>query len=199
MRWTILLSALFAISAIAQPAIADPYWHHDHGRHLGWNMHRDHYYYNPPRVIYRSPRPQVDYVYISNAPQTTYRQIRCTNEINPLGVLLGGTAGGVLGHQLGHGKGNTAATIGGAVIGSAIGAHSYTEHCTEEIFEQAPIGMPISWQGNDEYYQFTPTRDYRTDGRYCREYQVHGTVGGRTQDVYGTACLQPDGSWEIVN
>lgn len=36
-------------------------------------------------------------------------------------------------------------------------------------------------------------------GRYCREYQSTMTVGGSSQRGYGTACLQPDGSWRIVN
>lgn len=35
------------------------------------------------------------------------------------------------------------------------------------------------------------------DQGYCREYNQRVTVGGRTQDSYGTACLQPDGSWKI--
>ncbi len=33
---------------------------------------------------------------------------------------------------------------------------------------------------------------------YCREYQRRVTIGGKVQDSYGTACLQPDGSWKIV-
>ena len=33
---------------------------------------------------------------------------------------------------------------------------------------------------------------------YCREYTRTVYIGGRTQDAYGTACLQPDGSWMIV-
>lgn len=33
---------------------------------------------------------------------------------------------------------------------------------------------------------------------YCREYTRTVNVGGMTQDAYGTACLQPDGSWMIV-
>lgn len=37
------------------------------------------------------------------------------------------------------------------------------------------------------------------DGRYCREYQRPVTVGGVAQAGYGRACLQPDGSWEIVS
>lgn len=37
------------------------------------------------------------------------------------------------------------------------------------------------------------------DGRQCREYQSTAMVAGRPQAVYGTACLDPDGSWRIVN
>lgn len=41
---------------------------------------------------------------------------------------------------------------------------------------------------------------YQDDfGRYCREYQISGTIDGRRQRLYGTACLQPDGSWAFNN
>lgn len=33
---------------------------------------------------------------------------------------------------------------------------------------------------------------------YCREYQQTITIEGRTQQGYGTACLQPDGSWKLL-
>ena len=33
----------------------------------------------------------------------------------------------------------------------------------------------------------------------CREYQAPAVVGGEPGNTYGTACLQPDGSWRIVN
>ncbi len=36
-------------------------------------------------------------------------------------------------------------------------------------------------------------------GRYCREYQRLADIGGRQQQVYGTACMMPDGSWQIVS
>jgi hypothetical protein len=35
-------------------------------------------------------------------------------------------------------------------------------------------------------------------GRTCREYQTTVTLGGAPQSVHGTACLQPDGSWQMV-
>jgi surface antigen len=46
----------------------------------------------------------------------------------------------------------------------------------------------------------TPTRTYQqSSGEYCREYQQTVTVGGKTQEAYGTACRQPDGTWKIVS
>jgi hypothetical protein len=36
-------------------------------------------------------------------------------------------------------------------------------------------------------------------GDYCREYQKTIRVGGQYQSGYGTACMQPDGSWMIVS
>lgn len=33
----------------------------------------------------------------------------------------------------------------------------------------------------------------------CRQYQGNATVDGQNQPFYGTACLQADGKWHIVN
>ena len=35
-----------------------------------------------------------------------------------------------------------------------------------------------------------------TDDGYCREYQQVVTVGGKQREAYGTACQQPDGSYQ---
>lgn len=32
----------------------------------------------------------------------------------------------------------------------------------------------------------------------CQEYTKKVTIGGETQTIYGTACRQPDGTWDIV-
>jgi hypothetical protein len=47
----------------------------------------------------------------------------------------------------------------------------------------------------------TPTSPSYTapNGQTCREYQSMADIGGQRQMVYGTACLQPDGSWRIVS
>jgi hypothetical protein len=38
----------------------------------------------------------------------------------------------------------------------------------------------------------------QNQGQTCREYQSMTTIDGRPQKTYGTACLQPDGTWQIV-
>ena len=38
-----------------------------------------------------------------------------------------------------------------------------------------------------------------SSGNYCREYQSTTTIDGRPVPSYGTACLQPDGQWRIIN
>jgi len=43
---------------------------------------------------------------------------------------------------------------------------------------------------------FTTSSALANSGAYCREYTERFQIGGRTQQGYGTACLQPDGSWE---
>jgi hypothetical protein len=41
--------------------------------------------------------------------------------------------------------------------------------------------------------------DYRTSsGQTCREYQSSVVIGGVSRPSYGTACLQPDGTWRVV-
>ena len=64
----------------------------------------------------------------------------------------------------------------------------------------APIGETISWnEGNASGY-VTPTREgTSSSGRYCREFQHEVSIGGKKEQSYGTACRQPDGSWEMIS
>jgi len=64
----------------------------------------------------------------------------------------------------------------------------------------ANIGEPIMWNQGGQSGSVTPVRDGRTtDGRQCREFRQEVMIGGKRTEAYGTACLQPDGSWEVVN
>jgi len=45
-----------------------------------------------------------------------------------------------------------------------------------------------------------PTRTFTDSaGQPCREFLTTITIGGQDQQGYGTACRQPDGSWQIVS
>lgn len=62
----------------------------------------------------------------------------------------------------------------------------------------APV--PVAMQPDVVYINDSNSRRVQNDdGRYCREYQSRVRVGGQIQQSYGTACMQPDGSWEIIS
>ena len=63
----------------------------------------------------------------------------------------------------------------------------------------APIGQTIIWNEGGATGNVVATGD-GTDsaGNYCREFQQTVTVGGRTEQAYGTACQKPDGAWQMV-
>ena len=130
---------------------------------------------------------------------------RCNRQ--ELGAVVGGALGGIAGSTVGKGSGRTAAIIGGTVVGILVGGaigkamDDIDQNCVGQILEHAPTGGHVRWQDPDgrANYDVIPRDTWKsTDGRYCREYQTVATVAGKKQQVYGTACRQPDGSWEVV-
>ena len=124
------------------------------------------------------------------------------------GMIVGGALGGLLGSQVGEGSGKTAAIIVGTLIGTAIGGSigqsmDETDRLkTSHTLETVRTGVPTSWENPDSgnAYTVTPTRTYyETQGEPCREYTIDATIGGKREEVYGTACRQPDGSWKAQN
>ena len=129
---------------------------------------------------------------------------RCNRDM--LGALLGGATGAGVGSTIGKGDGRTAAIIGGAILGALVGGSigrsmdEVDQHCIGQALEHARDGQTIVWNNpqSQAQYQTVPTRTVQAaDGRYCREYTTTAVVAGKTQQVYGRACRQPDGSWEI--
>ncbi len=139
----------------------------------------------------------------------------CTSKAGPketVGTLLGAAAGGLAGAQVGKGRGRLVATgVGtflGAMIGNEIGKsldradRLAMQRTTQRTLESAPVGKTSTWENPDSgnYGSVTPRKTWRQDdGTYCREFTQTITVGGRTEEAYGTACRQPDGTWKIVS
>jgi hypothetical protein len=79
-----------------------------------------------------------------------------------------------------------------------------------------PLGPPAYYYPPPPAYYYPPPAYYapppvanappaaqapaygQTQGQTCRQYQSTTTIDGRPQPTYGTACLQPDGTWQIV-
>ena len=129
-----------------------------------------------------------------------------------MGTLLGAAAGAVAGSHVGKGKGRMAGiaigTLYGSLIGSGIGQsldradRMYMQRTTHRSLESMPTGNTAAWNNPDSGNSgtVTPQRTFQTArGSYCREYQQTISVGGRTEEAYGTACRQPDGTWKVVN
>jgi len=80
----------------------------------------------------------------------------------------------------------------------AVRRHPY--FCADQALDHLPDGETIVWETAGAPYRITPTQSYVADGgRYCREYTATAVVAGREQQIYGTACRQADGAWELQN
>lgn len=140
-----------------------------------------------------------------SAPPLDLGSHRCNREV--MGQILGGAVGAVAGAQIGDGTGRLIAVATGTVIGMIAGREIGRSMdradalCVDQALEHAADGESIHWRNEGRRYEVTPQQTYeRRDGRYCREYVTEARMeDGRPERVSGTACRQPDGSWQIVN
>jgi len=128
-----------------------------------------------------------------------------------VGTVLGGVGGAVLGAQFGKGTGNLVGVAAGALAGAYLGnqmgksldkADQAAMAQASQRATAAPIGQQVSWRNPESGNSgvITPVREgtMQSTGEYCREFQQDVTVGGKTEQAFGTACRQPDGSWRVV-
>lgn len=129
-----------------------------------------------------------------------------------VGTGIGAIAGGVAGAQFGKGDGRLLTTalgaLAGAAVGNSVGASldradmTYYNTAQQRALETAQAGQSLPWNNPESGNSgsFTPAKPYKAaDGTYCREFSQKINVGGKTESGYGTACRQPDGSWQIVS
>ena len=134
----------------------------------------------------------------------------CENPKQAVGSLGGGALGAWAGSTIGSGRGQVVATavgaVAGALLGGAIGQQldqadkERAGRTYQSALERSPVGKTAQWRNPDSgnYGTITPTRTYQNNGQYCREFQQTIVVGGKSQQGFGTACRQPDGTWQIM-
>lgn len=129
-----------------------------------------------------------------------------TNE--GIGTVTGGVVGGLIGSQFGGGSGKVAAAAGGALLGAFLGGNigrtmdKVDRMQMQQALETAPVGRSVSWKNpdNGNTYTVKPVKTYYTSSQQpCREYTTRAIIGGKSQEIYGKACRQADGSWRVVN
>lgn len=127
------------------------------------------------------------------------------------GTVLGGVAGGLAGSRFGGGSGKLVAvgvgTLLGAALGNMAGAsldradQTYALQAANNAYA-APTGSTVRWDNPESGNcgSYTPVRDGTgASGELCREYQTTIVVQGRTQQGFGTACQQRDGTWRMAS
>lgn len=161
-------------------------------RHRSKKRDQKHYkkYHSSPHVIHRGP--------VHVWPKKRVRRYRDIKIIRPHGHWY-------------HGYGNihvdddayiwlafTAITL---KILDNLNEQQQREHEAAQVkASTAPIGEKIIWKNGSTSGSVTATREgTSTTGRYCREFLQEVSIGGRTERAYGTACRQPDGSWEVIS
>ena len=130
-----------------------------------------------------------------------------SNPKTAIGAGGGGLVGGLIAAAAGANPAAIAASvIGGMLVGGVVGNlldqrdKRLAAEAAHRAMETAPTGKPVAWQNPDTGHSgtVTPTKTYQTaNGTYCREYQTTVLVDGKQERAYGTACRQPDGTWQV--
>ena len=130
-----------------------------------------------------------------------------------LGTGMGAALGGFLGSQFGKGTGQLAATGAGVAVGGLVGnsigrdidRQSRYGGGTAVYSEPAPVIYNTYYAPNyvappspPPTYVIEEAPPAVEPEMYCREFSQEIRIDGRLQESYGTACLQPDGSWRIM-
>ena len=129
----------------------------------------------------------------------------CANN-QDTGTFTGAAVGALIGSQFGSGTGQALAIGGGAIAGAMIGNEigrrmdEVDRMRMQQTFENSRDGQVVAWTNPNTgvAYSVEPIRTYASHrGSPCREYRSKAIIGGKPQEIYGTACRQADGSWKV--
>lgn len=127
------------------------------------------------------------------------------------GTVAGAVIGGIIGNQFGKGGGKVAATFAGAVIGGIVGnaiGKDLDDHDRElarqaeyDAWERGAAGRPVRWSNPHKNHRGEVVAEaYYERGRArCRDFIHTVWIDGRRQQMRGTACRNPDGTWTQVS
>ncbi|MGQ4810573.1 hypothetical protein NKDENANG_04051 [Candidatus Entotheonellaceae bacterium PAL068K] len=95
-----------------------------------------------------------------------------------------------LGHQVLAGV-----ALGTLVLGGMVAAYSASRYPHASLYRPVPVRRSYVWRARQAP---APRQAASVQQQYCREFQRDVIIDGKPERAYGTACLQPDGTWKIV-
>lgn len=122
-----------------------------------------------------------------------------------LAAIIAGIALVAVGDPAYAGGGHRHHDGGFVSFGFSVPAYGYYDpYPYEPAYAYPPAYGPYDYYGDEPMYydddSYRYSSPYRSDGgSYCREFQTTVVIDGRPERAFGTACLQPDGSWAVVN
>lgn len=149
-----------------------------------------------------------------------------TSRAGDLDPLFGGLIGGGMGAGIGYAAGKSRGAAIGGILGLGLGAiiaaaADNDRHRPRHVSYAPPPPPPVYappvyapppydpayQQGAYQppappapvYAQPNPYAGTQYSQAYCRQYNGSINVNGNNYPSYGTACLQPDGTWRMVN
>ena len=136
----------------------------------------------------------------------------CPNAREGMGAAGGAVIGGLVGSKVGKGSGQMLATAVGAGLGMLVGAGigaKLDEHARmvagearTQALDAGRVGQAITWDapnaggaGGAASGRVEVVRTGALNGQPCREYVHTVKIGGRDEQVRGTACRDAAGDW----
>jgi len=126
------------------------------------------------------------------------------------GALIGAVTGAIVGNQVGAGTGRVLATAAGAVVGGIVGSEigrSLDEADRQRAaaaeyyaLEEEDIGGKRRWKSEESGHrgEVVVTREFRRNGRLCRDYEHTIYIDGEPDTIRGTSCKGEDGRWREI-
>jgi len=126
------------------------------------------------------------------------------------GALIGAVTGAIVGNQVGSGTGRAIATAAGAVVGGIVGSEigrrmdeADRRHAAAAEYyalEEEEVGSSRDWRNPESGHhgEVVVKREYRRDGRLCRDYEHTIYIEGEPDVLTGTSCRGDDGKWRKI-
>jgi surface antigen len=123
-----------------------------------------------------------------------------------VGAVAGGAAGAAIGGRDNRIPGMAIGAVAGGIIGNQIGRsldeqdRRIAANAEFQALEYGQAGAVTPWDNpqTQHYGQIVPGKPYQQGSQYCRPYTHTIYVGGQPQTARGTACRNPDGTWQTV-